>query len=172
MQALEGDIDTVHAVFLHAGHVAHRRPCRAAASTTSPSSARPASIVTEHEIGATYAAVRPADRGNEYWRTGHFLLAVLHDERARRAGTQEQAQAWVPLDDENTMIWTVGSQAPLRRRAETIGGFKAGYMRRDPLGKNDPYGRDMPMAIQRASSSPRPTGSGRFRPSPTRTTTT
>jgi hypothetical protein len=38
------------------------------------------------------------------------------------------------------MVWTVGRQAPLPPETETIGGFRAGYVRRDPVGKNDPYG--------------------------------
>ena len=46
------------------------------------------------------------------------------------------------------MVWTVGRQAPLPPETETIGGFKAGYVRRDPLGKNDPYGRARRRGVQ------------------------
>src|SRR6266550_2521932 len=75
MQALEGDIDTVHAGFLHGGHVVAERDTTPGTIGYYSAKTRSAVFHTRrHEIGATFAAVRPAEEDTEYWRTGHFLL--------------------------------------------------------------------------------------------------
>jgi hypothetical protein len=97
-------------------------------------------VAQEHSVGASYAAVRNAEPGTEYWRMGHFLLPFYTMNAPGLLGIKNQSLAWVPLDDYNTMVWTVGRQAPLPPETETIGGFRAGFVRRDPIGKYDPYG--------------------------------
>ena len=77
---------------------------------------------------------------------------------------KNQSLAWVPLDDENTMVWTVGRQAPLPPETETIGGFKAGYIRRDPIGKNDPYGGRDATGVNQRRFETTSDWLGRFRP--------
>src|ERR1051326_7659175 len=74
LQALEGDIDTSHFGFLHAGHVdpaeldedhpfyhavAHRAPEYHCADTP---------------WGTQYAAYRPSGDGRTYWRFANFLF--------------------------------------------------------------------------------------------------
>ncbi len=140
LQALEGDIDTVHAFFLHAGHyqTSQSLPGSDAYYITQQRHGR--FVAQDHDVGASYAAVRTAEPGTEYWRMGHFLMPFYTMNAPGLLGVKNQSLAWVPLDDHNTMVWTVGRQAPLAPETETIGGFKAGYVRRDPIGKNDPYG--------------------------------
>jgi nitrite reductase/ring-hydroxylating ferredoxin subunit len=140
LQALEGDIDTVHAYFLHGGHQrkAQSLPGSDAYFITEQRHAR--FVAQDHAVGASYAAVRDADPGTEYWRMGHFLFPFYTMNAPGLLGIKNQSLAWVPLDDYNTMVWTVGRQQPLPPEAETVGGFKSGYVRRDPVGKNDPYG--------------------------------
>jgi phenylpropionate dioxygenase-like ring-hydroxylating dioxygenase large terminal subunit len=140
LQALEGDIDTVHAFFLHAGHYTTRQSLPGSDAYYITQQRHGRFVAQEHEVGASYAAVRDAEPGTEYWRMGHFLLPFYTMNAPGLLGIKNQSLAWVPLDDHNTMVWTVGRQAPLAPETETIGGFKAGYVRRDPLGKNDPYG--------------------------------
>jgi hypothetical protein len=95
---------------------------------------------------------------------GHFLLPFYTMNGPGLLGIKNQSLAWVPLDDHNTMVWTVGRQAPLPPETETIGGFKAGYVRRDPLGKDDPYGTRSANGIQPRKFNTTSDWLGRFRP--------
>ena len=140
LQALEGDIDTVHAFFLHGGHQRTADALRGSDAYYITQQRHGKFVAQEHAVGASYAAVRSAETGSEYWRMGHFLLPFYTMNAPGLLGIKNQSLAWVPLDDNNTMVWTVGRQAPLPPDTETVGGFKAGYARRDPIGKYDPYG--------------------------------
>ncbi len=164
LQALEGDIDTVHAFFLHSGHVTTEQsfPRSDSYYITQQHDAR--FVTQDHEVGASYAAVRRADPGMEYWRMGHFLMPFYTMNGPGLLGVKNQSLAWVPLDDYNTMVWTVGRQAPLPPETETIGGFAAGYARRDPLGKNDPYGGRNETGVPQRKFITTSDWLGRFRP--------
>jgi phthalate 4,5-dioxygenase len=164
LQALEGDIDTVHAFFLHSGHIKTEQslPGSDAYYITQQREAR--FFAQDHDIGTSYAAVRRAEPGSEYWRMGHFLLPFYTMNGPGLLGIKNQSLAWVPLDDHHTMVWTVGRQAPLPPETETVGGFKAGYVRRDPLGKNDPYGGRNATGIQTRKFNSSSDWLGRFRP--------
>ncbi|MBV9322721.1 MAG: Rieske 2Fe-2S domain-containing protein [Chloroflexi bacterium] len=140
LQALEGDIDTVHAFFLHAGHYTMKQSLPGSDAYYITQQRHGRFVAKDHAVGASYAAVRDADPGTEYWRMGHFLFPFYTMNAPGLLGVKNQSLAWVPLDDYNTMVWTVGRQQPLPPETETVGGFKAGYVRRDPIGKYDPYG--------------------------------
>jgi hypothetical protein len=140
LQALEGDIDTVHAVFLHSGHV---RPDTQLdnSETYLSTQVRHARFICQNlELGASYAAARPSGQGSEYWRMGHFLTPFYTFNAPGLLGIKNNSSAWVPLDDENVMVWQIGPNRNLTPETETVGGMKAGYLRRDPIGKGDPYG--------------------------------
>jgi len=141
LQALEGDIDTVHAYFLHSGHLKTENTMVGSDAYFITQQKEARFEAREIEVGASYAAVRRAYPGTEYWRMGHFLLPFYTMNGPGLLGIKNQSLAWVPLDDYNTMVWTVGRQGAFPPETETIGQFKAGYVRRDPIGKNDPYGQ-------------------------------
>ena len=164
LQALEGDIDTVHAFFLHSGHITTEMslPGSDAYYITQQRHAR--WVAQDHSVGTSYAAIRDADPGTEYWRMGHFLFPFYTMNGPGLLGIKNQSLAWVPLDDENTMVWTVGRQAPLPPETETIGGFKAGYTRQDPLGKLDPYGGRNASGVPQRKFLSSSDWLGRFRP--------
>jgi nitrite reductase/ring-hydroxylating ferredoxin subunit len=164
LQALEGDIDTVHAYFLHGGHqrTDQSLPGSDAYFITQQRHAR--FVAKDHSVGASYAAVRDADTGTEYWRMGHYLFPFYTMNAPGLLGIKNQSLAWVPLDDYNTMVWSVGRQAPLPPETETVGGFKAGYVRRDPIGKNDPYGARNAQGIPVRRFETTTDWLGRFRP--------
>src|ERR1700730_2163313 len=164
LQALEGDIDTVHAFFLHSGHITTERSLPGSDAYYITQQRHGRFVAQEHEIGASYAAVRHAEPGTEYWRMGHFLLPFYTMNAPGLLGIKNQSLAWVPLDDHNTMVWTVGRQAALPPETETIGGFKAGFVRRDPLGKNDPYGPRNANGVQPRKFITTSDWLGRFRP--------
>jgi phthalate 4,5-dioxygenase len=164
LQALEGDIDTVHAFFLHSGHLRTEQSLRGSDAYFITQQRNARFYAKEHDVGTSYAAVRHAEPGTEYWRMGHFLLPFYTMNAPGLLGIKNQSLAWVPLDDENTMVWTVGRQGALPPETETIGGFKAGYVRQDPLGKNDPYGQRGANGIQPRKFITTTDWLGRFRP--------
>src|SRR2546422_7486121 len=74
MQALEGDIDTVHASFLHGGHIRLEDTVPGSVTYYATKQRDAKMEVAEHEIGCTYGAYRPAEADTDCWRIGHFLL--------------------------------------------------------------------------------------------------
>ncbi len=165
MQALEGDIDTVHAFFLHSGHVKTENTMPGSIDYYITRQREARFEAREHEIGASYSAIRDAEEDTEYWRMGHYLMPFYTMNAPGLAGIKNSCIAWVPLDDENTMVWNIGPQPVLPPETEGIGGLKFGYFRRDPLGKYDPYGQRQPGAQQARTFLPDTTGPlGRFRP--------
>jgi phthalate 4,5-dioxygenase oxygenase subunit len=107
VQALEGDIDTSHFSFLHFGHA-------------QPESAKPGSFqyyqlkhrdpkysVVDTDYGATYGAYRAAEPGMLYWRIAHFLFPCFTMIPTGALGDQILVRAWVPVDDDHTMFYSM-----------------------------------------------------------------
>jgi phenylpropionate dioxygenase-like ring-hydroxylating dioxygenase large terminal subunit len=107
LQGLEGDIDTSHFGFLHFG-------------AADPESAQPGSFqyyalkdrapryqVVDTDFGAMYSAFRPADAGNLYHRIALFLFPFWTMIPTGVLGHQVVARAWVPMDDEHTMFFSL-----------------------------------------------------------------
>jgi phthalate 4,5-dioxygenase len=130
LQALEGDIDTSHFGFLHAGHlepgdvpdghpIAHTVAIRA-----------PQYHVSDTPWGTTYAAYRDAGANQTYWRFANFLFPFWTQQPQGEFGEHVHARAWVPLDDEHTMFvsiwWRKGSASLARPRPPLKGGKAMG----------------------------------------------
>ena len=143
MQALEGDIDTVHAGFLHLGHLDADRDFLHGGPEYYGIKQREARFEAyDHDIGSTYAAVRPAEPDTEYWRTGHFLMPFWTMNAPGVMPHKNSCTAWVPLDDEHTLIWSVGARRQRGMGPETvgIGGLHAGaFLTKEPQSPTDPY---------------------------------
>ena len=104
LQALEGDIDTSHFGFLHAGHVdpedlAEGEPLRHVITSRAP-----AYHLADTAWGTQYAAYRPAGPGLTYWRFGTFMFPFWTQQPSSEFGSNVNARAWVPLDDGHTMF--------------------------------------------------------------------
>ena len=140
MQGLEGDIDTVHKGFLHAGHSTIDKLMPGSVEYYAMKYQYVNTATKIHEVGTTYGAYRPAEEDNEYWRTGHFLLPFYTMNAPGILGRKTSVSAWVPADDENTWTFGMGLQQPADPEIEGIGGLKNGYYRTDPVGRFDPYG--------------------------------
>jgi len=107
LQVLEGNIDTAHAQFLHSG---------AAEADWYPEGSfnyyglkqRYAKFVTaDTNVGAWYGAFRPGSPGYNYWRIGKFMFPFWTSEAAGYLGFKIRDNAWVPMDDEHTMVFIV-----------------------------------------------------------------
>jgi len=135
LQALEGDIDTSHFGFLHAGHVdpedlAEDDPFRHTINTRAPEY-----HVTDVPWGTQYAAYRPAGPLHTYWRFGTFMFPFWTQQPSSEFGRNVNARAWVPLDDGHTMFfflwWKPGVSAmsqppPVFKDGRPIGGTGRG----------------------------------------------
>jgi nitrite reductase/ring-hydroxylating ferredoxin subunit len=101
MQGWEGEMDTVHAAFLHGG--------ASKAEDFEPGSFNyyqyrertPRFSVIDTPIGTSYGAYRPAEDDTYYWRTAHMMFPFYAVIPAGWLGM------YVPMDDSHTMHWEV-----------------------------------------------------------------
>ena len=112
MQALEGDIDTIHFGFLHAGHVKLEETAWGTPDYYAVKVRNALMKVEEHEVGTTYGAYRPAEEGVDYWRIANFLLPFYTQNPTLLIGRKTIGNAWVPIDDENCMVWSFSAPTP------------------------------------------------------------
>ena len=105
LQALEGGIDTSHSSFLHNNNLKDKTLLRSRSTA-------PILEVEPTDYGYTYSSTRPlsAEEGN-YIRTYHYVMP-FHQLRAGQVGLSGQkvkpkvhGHCWVPIDDENTMVF-------------------------------------------------------------------
>jgi phthalate 4,5-dioxygenase len=103
LQALEGDIDTSHFGFLHAGSV---DPADVGADNLirwTVANRAPEYHVADTDWGTMYAAYRPAEPGQTYWRFANFLFPFW-TQTPQGAFDRVNSRAWVPMDDTHTMF--------------------------------------------------------------------
>jgi phthalate 4,5-dioxygenase oxygenase subunit len=101
MQGWEGEMDTVHAAFLHGG--------ASKAEDFEPGSFNyyqyrersPKFSIIDTDIGTSYGAYRPAEADTYYWRTAHMMFPFYAVIPAGWLGM------YVPMDDEHTMHWEI-----------------------------------------------------------------
>jgi phenylpropionate dioxygenase-like ring-hydroxylating dioxygenase large terminal subunit len=123
-QALEGDIDTSHLGFLHLGAV---RPEDTAPGTFDRylvADRAPRYEVVDTDFGTSYGAYRPAAADTYYWRIAHYLFPFYSMIPTGVLGQQVLVRAWVPVDDEHVMFWSIAS--PRTRRGPGAAGGAAG----------------------------------------------
>ena len=131
MQALEGDIDTVHFAFLHMGHLALEDTYEGNFLHYQVKDRAPRYAVTDTEFGTCYGAYRPAEEDTYYWRFANFLFPCWTQAPNGAFDSHMHARAWVPLDDGHCMfvfIWWARAAAannqpqPVFRDGRPIGG--------------------------------------------------
>ncbi len=104
MQALEGDIDTAHLYFLHA---------RLDPTTDERTNGvfhldrHPKLDIHETKYGVYYGARRDENENEYYWRITQFMFP-FHTYFPPGGFPGVPGHIWVPLDDENTMVWSLG----------------------------------------------------------------
>ncbi|HJU17715.1 MAG TPA: Rieske 2Fe-2S domain-containing protein [Stellaceae bacterium] len=103
LQALEGDIDTSHFGFLHAGAVAPADVPTDNLIHYTIANRAPEYHVADTDWGTLYAAYRPAEAGRTYWRFANFLFPFW-TQTPQGAFDRVNSRAWVPMDDTHTMF--------------------------------------------------------------------
>ena len=115
LQALEGEIDTSHFGFLHMGKVVSEDTVPGSFDYYTVKDRAPRYVTIDTAFGTSYGAFRPAEADTYYWRIAHFLFPCFTMIPNGALGTQILVRAWVPVDDEHVMFWSMGtSQAPAR----------------------------------------------------------
>jgi phenylpropionate dioxygenase-like ring-hydroxylating dioxygenase large terminal subunit len=110
LQGLEGDIDTSHLGFLHLGAVDPERTRPGTFAHYTVKDRAPRYQVVDTEYGAMYGAYRPGGDGQLYWRFAQFLFPFYAMIPTGVLGIQVLARAWVPMDDEHMLFFSMGSR--------------------------------------------------------------
>ncbi|WP_158541566.1 Rieske 2Fe-2S domain-containing protein [Pelagibacterium lacus] len=107
LQALEGDIDTSHLGFLHVGGVDGERLDMNDPERFTVINKAPTINVSEMSFGTMYSAQRDAFEGTEHHRFACFVYPFWVTYPSHSLEHNVTANAWVPIDDENTMIFNI-----------------------------------------------------------------
>jgi phenylpropionate dioxygenase-like ring-hydroxylating dioxygenase large terminal subunit len=110
LQALEGDIDTSHLGFLHLGAQDPETLEPGTFGYYTVKDRRPRYAVVDTDGGAMYGAYRPATEDVNYWRIAQFLFPFYALIPSGVLGLSKLIRAWVPMDDEHTMFFVMGTR--------------------------------------------------------------
>jgi phthalate 4,5-dioxygenase len=102
LQGLEGDIDTSHFGFLHAGAIDPDEMPGGTFSKYVVNNRAPQYAVLNRDYGTMYGAYRPAEADSYYWRIAHFVFPFFTFTPPGPLGAKVSASCWVPIDDEHT----------------------------------------------------------------------
>ena len=116
VQALEGDIDTGHTVFLHLGSVDAEEVPAGTWARYALAERAPRYEVTDTDFGVMYGAYRPAEADTDYWRIANFLFPFYAMVPTGVLGLEVRVRAWVPMDDDHTLALTISRGQPPQSR--------------------------------------------------------
>src|SRR6266581_4176071 len=106
LQAIEGGIDSSHVSFLHRGDLATDPFHRNTAGAKFAKSTKTTFHILDSAGGLIIGARRDADPGNYYWRITQWIMP-WYTLIPPYAGNALNGHAWVPIDDENCMAWSM-----------------------------------------------------------------
>jgi phthalate 4,5-dioxygenase len=107
MQGWEGEMDTVHQAFLHAGATRLEDTVPGTFDYYIASTPAPRFAVIDTPYVTSYCAWRPAAEDTYYWRIAHMLFPFYAMIPAGMMGQQTRFAAYVPMDDEHTLHWEI-----------------------------------------------------------------
>jgi hypothetical protein len=107
MQNLEGDVDTSHVGFLHAGGIDGHAIDESDPARYTVINKAPQINVSDMPFGTMYSAQRAAQAGHEHHRFACFIFPFWVTYPSDMIESNISANAWVPIDDENTMIFNI-----------------------------------------------------------------
>jgi phthalate 4,5-dioxygenase oxygenase subunit len=135
LQSLEGDLDTIHFPFLHAGSTKLADLTPGSLDYYSHAIKWANFLIEDAPFGATYGCYRPAEADTTYWRIAQYLFPFYAMVPSGYLGEKIWFKAVVPVDDEHCMRWDVGSERQQRSR---------GGAARDESGPRNPPGTFLP----------------------------
>jgi phthalate 4,5-dioxygenase oxygenase subunit len=122
MQGWEGEMDTVHQAFLHFGadRAQDIQPGTAGYYIARQRDAR--FSILDTEFGTSYGAYRPAEEDSYYWRIAHQMFPFYAMIPTGTLGLEVRFRAYVPVDDDHTMMWTITGRTGERPAREGLRG--------------------------------------------------
>ena len=112
MQGLEGEMDTVHAAFLHFGANKSEDYERGAFNYYHYRQRDAKFVTQETDYGMANGAYRPAENDTNYWRVTQILFPFYHMIPGGNLGNVIRIGAYVPMDDEHHLQWEIGTFSP------------------------------------------------------------
>jgi nitrite reductase/ring-hydroxylating ferredoxin subunit len=107
MQGWEGEMDTVHAAFLHFGAAKAAEQAPGSFNFYQANQRHAKFSVVETDFGTSYGAYRPAESDTYYWRIAHMLFPFYAMIPQGAMGQDAKIGAYVPMDDYHTMHWEI-----------------------------------------------------------------
>jgi phthalate 4,5-dioxygenase oxygenase subunit len=107
MQGWEGEMDTVHAAFLHFGSSRPEDQPPGSFNFYQANQRHAKFSVVETDFGTSYGAYRPAEADTYYWRIAHMLFPFYAMIPQGAMGKDAKIGAYVPIDDEHTLHWEI-----------------------------------------------------------------
>jgi phthalate 4,5-dioxygenase oxygenase subunit len=107
MQNLEGDVDTSHLGFLHVGGIDGHALDESDPQRYTVINRAPQINVSDMSFGTMYSAQRAAQAGHEHHRFACFIFPFWVTYPSDMIQSNISVNAWVPIDDENTMIFNI-----------------------------------------------------------------
>ncbi|MGE0628531.1 MAG: Rieske 2Fe-2S domain-containing protein [Hyphomicrobiaceae bacterium] len=104
LQALEGGIDSSHVSWLHSGEL-KSDPLHVSKGAGYQKDTNPKFEVVESPGGLLIGVRRNAEEGHYYWRVTQFIMP-WYTMIPPYGGNALNGHAWVPIDDENCIVWT------------------------------------------------------------------
>jgi len=121
-QSLEGDIDTSHFGFLHIGALKVEDVDPKSIHRWSVGDRAPDYKATETDWGTMYAAYRPAEPGDYYYRFAHYMLPFFTLTPNGSFEDQVACTMNVPMDDTHTMVYNLSWKKKTRPLETTKNG--------------------------------------------------
>jgi phthalate 4,5-dioxygenase oxygenase subunit len=144
-QALEGDIDTSHFSFLHAGSIDVSTQQPGTFSYYMLREKAPRYSVVDTEYGAMYGAYRDTDDGQQrYWRVAQYLFPFWTMPPQGVLGHKITARGWVPMDDTHTMFFMTGPKFRRPPQAPPPDGSRALDRANEGTAPAGPWNRMLP----------------------------
>jgi phthalate 4,5-dioxygenase oxygenase subunit len=107
-QALEGGIDSSHSSFLHASLSTEDYQGEVRRGMLYKTlDKHPRFFVVDTDYGVLVGARRNAEVDSYYWRITQFMMPIHTIIPPYGASPQYSGHAWVPIDDYNSMAWTI-----------------------------------------------------------------
>lgn len=115
LQVLEGNIDTVHAAFLHRGAIEPEWYPEGSFEYYAIKQRWARFEVADTPGGALYGAYRPGTPGHNYWRIGKFDFPSWSTAAAGVMGYTQSDSCFVPMDDTHTMVFSISANGRRER---------------------------------------------------------
>ena len=131
MQGLEGELDTIHAAFLHFGSAKLEDQAPGSFNFYHIKQRDARFVVRDTGFGASYGAYRPAEDDTFYWRIAHVLFPFYAVPPQGALGPKVQMNAYVPMDDEHTLQWEIFVNVDEALRRSSFGTEMAGSTTRE-----------------------------------------